>query len=102
MKKSKFEKMIGHELTERDYSIVELVAKYHPAINGDSIEEKMCTLYKEYGMDLIRNMSSIAYDMRDLYEEEDQLINKLIEVNSKMDDICNRAETCVIKSSLNV
>lgn len=62
MMKSEFIERIGSEISDKDYSIVEKVYTWHPAISETDGKEQISILYKTGGMVLINNMLKAAGD----------------------------------------
>lgn len=60
MTKQEFEKRIGAEISQKDYSIVEHVYTWHPSINEVEGKEQIAELYKSFGMPIIKNMMEAA------------------------------------------
>ena len=54
MTKQEFQKRIGAEISQKDYSIVEHVYTWHPSIS------EIAELYKSFGMPIIKNMMEAA------------------------------------------
>lgn len=60
MTKQEFEKRIGAEISQKDYSIVEHVYTWHPSISEAEGKEQIAELYKSFGMPIIKNMMEAA------------------------------------------
>ena len=60
MTKQEFEKTIGAEISQKDYSIVEHVYTWHPSISEVEGKEQIAELYKSFGMPIIKNMMVAA------------------------------------------
>lgn len=60
MTKQEFEKKIGAEISQKDYSIVEHVYTWHPSISEVEGKEQIAKLYKSFGMPIIKNMMEAA------------------------------------------
>ena len=60
MTKQEFEKRIGAEISQKDYSIVEHVYTWHPSISEVEGKEQIAELYKSFGMPIIKNMMEAA------------------------------------------
>ncbi|MFR8353410.1 MAG: hypothetical protein ACLVB1_12930 [Blautia obeum] len=54
MTKQEFQKRIGAEISQKDYSIVEHVYTWHPSISEVEGKEQIAELYKSFGMPIIR------------------------------------------------
>lgn len=60
MTKQEFQKRIGTEISQKDYSIVEHVYTWHPSISEVEGKEQIAELYKSFGMPIIKNMMETA------------------------------------------
>lgn len=60
MTKQEFQKRIGAEISQKDYSIVEHVYTWHPSISEVEGKEQIAELYKSFGMPIIKNMMEAA------------------------------------------
>lgn len=60
MTKQEFEKRIGAEISQKDYSIVEHVYTWHPSISEVEGKKQIAELYKSFGMPIIKNMMEAA------------------------------------------
>lgn len=60
MTKQEFQKRIGAEISQKDYSIVEHVYTWHPSISEVEGKEQIAELYKSFGMPIIKNMMETA------------------------------------------
>lgn len=54
MTKQEFQKRIGAEISQKDYSIVEHVYTWHPSISEVEGKEQIAELYKSFGMPIIK------------------------------------------------
>lgn len=57
MTKQEFQKRIGAEISQKDYSIVEHVYTWHPSISEVEGKEQIAELYKSFGMPKITSIS---------------------------------------------
>ena len=69
MMKAEFEKRIGASISRADYSIVEHVYMWHPAIPNAGGKDKIASLYLLGGMDVIRDMDRRAVEVEKKYDE---------------------------------
>lgn len=60
MEKKEFEELVGQELSDEDFEIIEAVYRYHPAIRGVSGKEEVAELYKSFGMTIFYDMIARA------------------------------------------
>lgn len=60
MMKDEFEKLIGKTVSDCDYSIIEKVYTWHPAIDEAKGKDQIATLYETVGMPLIKSMLEAA------------------------------------------
>lgn len=84
MMKSEFIERIGSEISDKDYSIVEKVYTWHPAISETDGKEQISILYKTGGMVLINNMLKAAEMMEKLEREKQQIRVKLDKINERI------------------
>ena len=68
MMKSEFEKILGHEVTPRDYNLIEFVYNFHPSIPETGGKETIAKLYEIGGVRLIKDMLPTARIAKDLDE----------------------------------
>lgn len=88
MEKKEFKELIGQELSDEDYEIIETVYRHHPAVKGVSGEEEVAELYKSFGMTIFQDMIGRARRNQDLehrlycaQEEVDRIKGEMIENN---------------------
>lgn len=60
MLRGEFEYLIGKEVTDEEYKLIEKVYMYHPAIKASGGKEQIAEIYKVGGMSVIRNMEETA------------------------------------------
>lgn len=60
MMKEEFEKLIGKNVSNEDYKIIETVYTYHPAISETDGKKEITELFKMGGMRLMKDMVSTA------------------------------------------
>lgn len=69
MMKQEFEKLIGKEVSEEDYSLINRVYSFHPAISETEGKKQIADLYNAGGMGTIRSMLEAANIMLELERE---------------------------------
>lgn len=79
MMKQEFEKMIGKEVSEEDYSVINHVYTYHPAINNVDGKKQIADIYNAGGMGVIRSMVETADTMFEL-EKDLSVAEKALEM----------------------
>lgn len=63
MMQREFEAILGEKVTESDYRLIEIVYQWYP---GSLNKEKIASLYKDFGMALIRDMLPRADMMKEM------------------------------------
>lgn len=63
MMKNEFEKLIGKTVGEEEYSTIEYVYTWHPAISETEGKAQIARLYTDYGMTVIEDMVERAGKM---------------------------------------
>ncbi len=66
MMKNEFEDRIGHAVSDEEYSTIEYVYTWHPAISETEGKAQIADLYKYYGMTVIEDMVERAGKMEKL------------------------------------
>lgn len=66
MMKAEFEKLIGENVTDAEYKVIEQVYTWHPAIKDTTGKEQMKVLYKDFGIGVIKGMLPVAEKMEEL------------------------------------
>ncbi|HBE85444.1 MAG TPA: hypothetical protein DDW53_08410 [Lachnoclostridium sp.] len=69
MMKPEFEKLIGKMVSDEEYSTIEYVYTWHPAIDDVNGKGQIADLYKYYGMTVIEDMMERAGKMEKLEGE---------------------------------
>ena len=89
MTKQEFQKRIGTEISQKDYSIVEHVYTWHPSISEVEGKEQIAELYKSFGMPIIKNMMEAANyaetldrAMAQAQRQVEELRKRIIRVNA--------------------
>lgn len=60
MMQSEFEEMLGEKVSASDYAIIDFVYTWHPTISNTRGKQQIVSLYKSGGMDLMKNLLSVA------------------------------------------
>lgn len=84
MTKQEFEKRIGAEISQKDYSIVEHVYTWHPSISEVEGKEQIAELYKSFGMPIIKNMMEAANYAETLDREMAQAQRQVEELRKRI------------------
>ncbi len=66
MMKQEFENLIGHPVSEKEYSTIEYVYTWYPKISETEGKGQIAKLYTEFGMPLIKDMVERAGKMEKL------------------------------------
>ena len=66
MMKQEFENLIGHPVSEEEYSTIEYVYTWYPKISETEGKGQIAKLYMDYGMPLIEDMVERAGKMEKL------------------------------------
>lgn len=66
MMKAEFEKLIGENVTDAEYKVIEQVYTWHPTIKDTTGKEQMKVLYKDFGIGVIKGMLPVAEKMEEL------------------------------------
>jgi hypothetical protein len=59
MMKNEFEDHIGHAVSDEEYSTIEYVHTWHPAISETEGKAQIAKLYTDYGMTVIEDMVAV-------------------------------------------
>lgn len=84
MQKQQFENMIGREVSDRDFSIIEYVAKWHPSMPEENREACIANLYTAFGMDMVRQLHEAAACAEQLETEKHSLIQQLNHIDDRI------------------
>ncbi len=87
MQKQEFESKAGNNISEDDYKLIELVYTWHPSISEIDGKAQILTLYRTYGMRIIRDMAETAVYMKNLSKERDRLLLRLDAINQRIDSV---------------
>lgn len=87
MMKQEFEKLIGKEVSEEDYFLINRVYTYHPAISETEGKKQIADLYNAGGMSTIRSMCETADIMVILEEELLDAREALEKVKARIQDV---------------
>ena len=85
MTREEFQDLIGREVSDEDYKIIEKVYNFHPAVNEVSGKEEVAELYKSYGM-------VVFHDMLPRAERNCELTKQLRQVQAAADRIKQEME----------
>jgi len=86
MMKMEFERLVGFEVSDEHYEIVELVYEYHPR---EFSKEDVATLYRIGGIEAFEGLAKVARKMKALLDERDDLERKLKKIYKEIDDLCH-------------
>lgn len=64
-----FSNLVQHEINLDDYRIISLVLKWHPCICVECGEDQVVRLYKEFGMQIFRDMLRTAHECMELHDK---------------------------------
>ncbi len=84
MMKEEFEGLIGREVSSKEYSEIEFVYTWHPAISETEGKKQIAMLYETFGMTVIRNMTETAAIMQDLDKERREAVRVLEQINKRI------------------
>lgn len=85
MHKSEFEQRVGQPVSDKDYTVIETVYQWHPAIKETSGKDEVAELYKSFGM-------TIFYDMMDRAEVNRVLDKELRHAQAEVERIKREME----------
>lgn len=80
---------LGLTYEDPDYEIINYVYKYHPYFDDEYSEDIMVSMYKIYGMPLIKNMVYIARESKKIYIRIDSLERDLNECREILEKFKN-------------
>lgn len=60
MMQREFEEMLGEKVSVSDYAIIDFVYTWHPTISNTKGKQQIVSLYKSGGIDLMKNLLSVA------------------------------------------
>lgn len=69
MMKQEFENLIGKEVSDKDYEVIDRVYTFHPAISETEGKKQIADIYNAGGMAVIRGMLEAADIMNNLEKE---------------------------------
>lgn len=69
MMKQEFENLIGKEVSDKDYEVIDRVYTFHPAISETEGKKQIADIYNAGGMTVIRGMLEAADIMNSLEKE---------------------------------
>lgn len=76
--------------TEEEYSKIEFVYVWHPAIAAVGGKRQIAILWQEFGMGLINDMYPVAKDMKERENKRDALRSDLVNADKIIKEIHNR------------
>ncbi len=85
MIKEEFRDLVGLEVSDEDYAVIEQVYQFHPAVSEVSGKEEVAELYKSFGM-------SVFYDMLPRAERNRELERRLHKAQAEADRIKQEME----------
>ena len=85
MIKEEFRDLVGLEVSDEDYAVIEKVFQFHPSISEVSGKEEVAKLYKSFGM-------SVFYDMLPRAEKNCELVRQLRQAQAEADHIKQEME----------
>lgn len=85
MIKEEFRDLVGLEVSDEDYAVIEKVYQFHPSISEVSGKEEVAKLYKSFGM-------SVFYDMLPRAEKNCELVRQLRQAQAEADRIKQEME----------
>ena len=90
MMKHEFEALTKRTFTEDEYFVIELVYMHHPAVGAKS---QLAELFQAGGMNAMREMYSVAWEMKMLVGEFKEIEAKKNEIKSEkqrlVNEVCN-------------
>lgn len=92
MMREEFEKLVGKNVSDEEYEVIEKVYTWHPAIKNSTGKQQIAQLYTDYGMSVIRGMKKVADYMMELDKERQEIRNKL-EIIKKREEMLAEGDT---------
>ena len=86
MMKQEFEQLIGKEVSNADYQVINHVYTFHTAISETDGKQQIAGLYNLGGMPLIKSMVECADIMQDLETELFKVKGKLKSIESRIEN----------------
>lgn len=86
MQKHEFEELIGRDVSDDDYAVIERVYQWHPVISNTSGKDEVAELYKSFGM-------AIFYDMLPRADKAFGLENQLHRAKAEVNRIKGEIES---------
>lgn len=84
MMKQEFENLIGHPVSEEEYSTIEYVYTWYPKISETEGKGQIAKLYTDFGMPLIEDMVERAGQMEKLETELGAARNQVTIVQNRI------------------
>lgn len=87
MQKKELEQLLGVDLLQWDYNVIETIYLYHPAISEDGFKarQQILDMYKRYGMSIFRMLFSRAFTLKGLESDFADLQRQLSNMRNMMD-----------------
>ena len=82
MTKKEFEKLLGSEVSEFDYALIETVYTWHPTISNENGKQEIATLFRIGGIRIIKDMYATAKAAQAIQNERSK-VNAQLEYISK-------------------
>lgn len=90
MMKEEFEKLVGTEVADSDYKIIEYVYQFHPAITDMNGKKEIAAIYQlSNGMDIIRSMVPTAEIQAELEKEMRIAQQTVADIRKRMERVKN-------------
>ena len=77
MMREEFEKLVGENVSNEEYRIIDYVYTWHPSISGTEGKQQMAYLYTNFGMAVINAMVEGADIAEGLEHQERMLIEQM-------------------------
>lgn len=87
MMKAEFEKLIGKEVSNADYQVINHVYTFYPSISETDGKQQIASFYNLGGMPLIRNMVECADIMQDLEIEQLKAQLQLNRIKERIENV---------------
>lgn len=92
MKKREFEYLIGEDISDENYKVIETVYKFHPSIQEVSGKDEVAELYKSFGMTIFLDMLLRAERNRDLERDLSYAQAIVEQIKEEKEKLLKRAE----------
>ena len=78
------------QFTDEEYSKIEFVYTWHPAIKAVGGKRQIAIIWQEFGMGMINDMYPLAMEMETLFAKRADVRKDLDQVEKKIAEITNR------------